>query len=161
MGDSLTAALKSMAMMAGKQVFIDSNVLVYANNALSPFCQTARNQLENMFSSFESVWVSRQVFREFAVVVSREMLNANGKVDFQLLATTIHRFEQDFMVAEDSQAVTHQLLQLLESTNTAGKQVHDANIVATMLLHGVDTILTNNVADFNRFSHLITLLPLI
>jgi predicted nucleic acid-binding protein len=150
-----------MAMMEGKKVFIDSNILVYANNVMSPFCQAARTQLQAAFSTFESVWVSRQVFREFTVVVSREILAANGKVDFQLLESTILRFEQDYMVAEDSQLVTHRLLRLLEETNTAGKQVHDANIVATMLIHDVDTILTNNVADFNRFSHLITVLPLV
>jgi len=147
--------------MAGNKIFIDSNILVYANNTMSPLCQAARTRIEEAFSNFEGAWVSRQVFQEFAVVVSREMLAANGKVDFQLLASTILRFEQDFMVAEDNQFVTHRLLNLLEETNTSGKQVHDANIVATMLTHGVDTILTNNVADFHRFSHLITILPLV
>ena len=146
--------------MAGKRIFIDSNVLVYANNTLSPFCKVARNQLQNAFANHESVWASRQVFREFAVIVSREMLAANGKVDFKLLEATIQRFEQDFQVAEDGQAIFQRLLSLLEETNTSGKQVHDANIVATMLIHGLDTILTNNVSDFNRFSHLITILPL-
>jgi predicted nucleic acid-binding protein len=114
-----------MATMAGKKIFIDSNVLVYANNTLSPFCQIARNQLQNVFVNFDTVWVSRQVFREFAVIVSREMLDA-GMVDYQLLENTIKRFEQDFMIAEDSQTVTYQLLQLLKDTNTSGKQVHDA-----------------------------------
>jgi predicted nucleic acid-binding protein len=33
----------------------------------------------------------------------------------------------------------------------AGKQVHDANVVATMLVHGVDTVVTTNVDDFARF----------
>ena len=33
----------------------------------------------------------------------------------------------------------------------SGKQVHDANIVATMLAHGVGRLLTFNVADFQRF----------
>lgn len=33
----------------------------------------------------------------------------------------------------------------------AGKQVHDANVVATMLVQGVDTIVTINVPDFTRF----------
>lgn len=113
-----------------------------------------------MLANFDRVWVSRQVFREFAVIVSREMLDA-GMVDYQLLENTIKRFEQDFMVAEDSQAVTQRLLQLLKETNTSGKQVHDANIVSTMLVHGIDTILTNNVSDFKRFAHLITILPLV
>lgn len=146
--------------MAGEKIFIDTNVLVYANNTLSPFCFSARAQLQQAFSNYESVWLSRQVLREFAVIISREMQSL-GKIDFQLLESTIQRLEEDFFVAEDNQLITFRLLRLLEETNSSGKQVHDANIVATMLVHGLDTILTHNTQDFKRFSHLITLMPLI
>lgn len=43
---------------------------------------------------------------------------------------------------------------------TRGKQIHDANIVATMLVNGVDTLLTMNVADLQRYQGRITLVPL-
>ncbi len=36
-----------------------------------------------------------------------------------------------------------------------GKQVHDANIVATMLAHGETRLLTFNGGDFHRFDSLI------
>ncbi len=39
-----------------------------------------------------------------------------------------------------------------------GKQVHDANIAATMLAHGITRLLTFNVADFQRFAGLIELI---
>jgi len=42
---------------------------------------------------------------------------------------------------------------------TRGKQVHDANLVATMLVHGVTRLLTFNVADFRRFGAVIALEP--
>ena len=37
-----------------------------------------------------------------------------------------------------------------------GKQVHDANIVATMLAFDVPRLITYNGADFQRFAGLIT-----
>jgi predicted nucleic acid-binding protein len=37
----------------------------------------------------------------------------------------------------------------------AGRQVHDANIVATMLAHGETRLLTSNRSDFKRFAHAI------
>lgn len=40
----------------------------------------------------------------------------------------------------------------------AGKQVHGANIVATMLAHGETRLLTFNLADFQRFDSLIELI---
>jgi predicted nucleic acid-binding protein len=45
--------------------------------------------------------------------------------------------------------------------SSAEKQVHDANITATMLVYGIESLLTHNIADFQRFSHLITVVPLI
>ena len=41
------------------------------------------------------------------------------------------------------------------------KQVHDANIVATMQVYGIDQLLTHNVADFARFQPRIAVLPLV
>jgi predicted nucleic acid-binding protein len=148
-----------MATMAGK-IFIDTNILVYSNNTLSPFCQTARAKPQEVYTNYDSVWVSRQIFREFAAVVSREM-QAAGQVNFDELEKTIIRFEDDFQVAEDSGATTNRWLSLLKETNSFGKQVHDTNIAATMLAYGIDTILTHNVIDFKRFSHLIHIVPLL
>ncbi|MCP4284816.1 MAG: type II toxin-antitoxin system VapC family toxin, partial [Gammaproteobacteria bacterium] len=46
-------------------------------------------------------------------------------------------------------------IQLMESFKTGGKQVHDANIVATMLAHNIPCLLTYNVKDFERFEKII------
>ena len=48
-------------------------------------------------------------------------------------------------------------LKLLGQYLSGGKQVHDANIVATMLTHGETRLLTFNGADFHRFGSLIDL----
>ena len=41
--------------------------------------------------------------------------------------------------------------ELCRSVAVAGRQVHDANIVATMLGHGETRLLTANRSDFRRF----------
>lgn len=64
-------------------------------------------------------------------------------------------------MAEDSTKVTAKWLSLLKETKSVGKQVHDTNIVATMLTHGIDAVLTHNISDFQRFSHLITVVPMV
>ena len=53
-----------------------------------------------------------------------------------------------------------QLPTLLRTIPGADRRVHDSNIVATMLVHGVSRLLTHNVGDFTRFAGLITLVPL-
>lgn len=83
-----------------------------------------------------------------------------GKVDYQSLAKDIRNFRRAFQIAEDNFEITTTLVKMIEQTSTAGKQVHDANIVATMLETDISTILTHNLADFKRFNHLIQIEPL-
>lgn len=77
------------------------------------------------------------------------------------LLADVQRFLTQFLVAEDGPAVTAHLVSLLGSVACAGKQVHDANLVATMLAQGIPRLLTHNVADFTRFAAYITVLPLV
>ena len=66
-----------------------------------------------------------------------------------------------FRVVEDGPGVTAELLRLLAAVTVQGRQVHDANIVATMLAHGVPNLLTHNAADFARYAPAVTVLPLV
>ena len=56
-----------------------------------------------------------------------------------------------YEVLEDGPEVTTRLLALLQEIPAGGRQIHDANIVATMLPHGERRLLTFNTADFRRF----------
>ena len=47
--------------------------------------------------------------------------------------------------------VAELLITLCREVLVGGSQIHDANIVATMLAHGERRLLTFNVADFRRF----------
>ena len=52
------------------------------------------------------------------------------------------------------------LLDLCREVPVAGKQVHDANIVATMLAAGERRLLTFNTADFRRYRDRLELVEL-
>jgi hypothetical protein len=76
------------------------------------------------------------------------------------VAGRVGYFQATFQIADDTAAVTEQLLALLRKFATGGKQVHDANIVATMLVYGLDRLLTQNVDDMRRFQPLIQVLSI-
>jgi predicted nucleic acid-binding protein len=57
----------------------------------------------------------------------------------------------DFELLEDGPEVGRQLTELCRHISIAGRQVHDANIIATTLAHGEDRLLTMNRSDFRRF----------
>ena len=58
-------------------------------------------------------------------------------------------------MADDTTATTEQLIKLLGEFKIGGKQVHDANIVATMLVYEIPCLLTHNAKDFERFEGMI------
>ena len=70
----------------------------------------------------------------------------------------VRRFRTTFEVAEEREGVLDRLLTLLAASRGAGRQVHDANIVATMLAYGERRLLTFNDADFRRYNSLIDII---
>ena len=62
-----------------------------------------------------------------------------------------------FTVLEDGPLVTEQLFTLCREIPVGGRQLHDANIVATMLAHDERHLLTLNTAHFRRYRDLIEL----
>jgi predicted nucleic acid-binding protein len=82
-------------------------------------------------------------------------------MEIRQIIQTIKVFQRTFHLANENAATTRQLLALLQEFPTGGKQVHDANIVATMLANGIDTLLTQNLKDMNRFLPKIKVVPLI
>lgn len=149
-----------MATTDGNQrVFVDTNILIYASLALSPLHQPAVQRLRDLEEDGIDFWISRQVLREYLAAMTRPG-NLTGAISMTALLGDVRSFASHFQVAEDGSAVTEHLLALLERVQVGGRQVHDANIVATMLAHGIGRLLTHNVADFARYAAFITVIPL-
>jgi predicted nucleic acid-binding protein len=149
-----------MATTAVEPVFVDTNCLIYAQQSQSPFHAVATDRLQDLVTNGHPLWISRQVLREYLVVMSRPG-SVSVPVAIADLVADVQSFESQFNIAEDGPVVMSHMLTLLTSIPCSGKQVHDANVVATMLTHGIPQLLTHNVSDFNRFSGQITVLPLI
>jgi len=140
-------------------IFLDTNVLVYANVSESPLHQVALNAIQTYYDAEVELWISRQILREFMAVLTRPQTFANPR-PVSTITARVRFFETHFRIAEDSHHITERLLALIEQIPIGGKQVHDANIVATMQVYGIRHLLTHNISDFNRFSGIITILPL-
>jgi hypothetical protein len=60
----------------------------------------------------------------------------------------------------DSERVHKEWRRLVVTHSVAGVQVHDARLVAAMLVHGVSRLLTLNDRDFSRYPGIEALHPL-
>ncbi len=148
-----------MMMTGFRELFIDTNVLIFCTNSLSPWHLAATQTLQTVREAGIELFVSPQVLREYLAAATR--LNVTGgELQLEQILENVNSFQTEFTVLEDNDFVLSALIELLRNFPTAGRQVYDANIVATMQVHNVGHLLTHNLADFSRFSTLIQILPL-
>ena len=137
-------------------MFVDTNVLVPARFRTSPFHEPARAALVRAGLDPEPLRISRQVLREYLSTVTRRQDWSEPLP----VAAALHDVEwlcSTFEILEDGERVTTMLVELFREFPIAGKQIHDANIAATMLAHGERRLLTFNAKDFRRFGERIEL----
>lgn len=149
-----------MATTAADPMFVDTNVLIAANVASHPKHAPALQRLKDLASAGADLWISRQVLREYLATLTRPQTFSVPQ-PVSLLQTQVVYFQNQFKVADDTASVTANLLALLVAIPVGGKQVHDANIVATMQVYGITQLLTDNTTDFARFEPTITVVPLV
>ena len=137
-------------------MFIDTDVLVKSRILEAPGHDIARARLERAFRDQEPMRISRQVLREYLSVVTRPQswpipITRDDALD------DVKRLMDAFEILEDGPVVTDLLIELCREVSVGGRQIHDANIVATMLAYGERRLMTFNTADFRRYGDRIEL----
>ena len=134
------------------KAFLDTNILVYLANKDSPFHSGVTGKFKEIINTYE-LWISRQVLREYAVVMTR-----SGTVEKPLspenVASDIEKWKNAFHVADETEETTRILVELIKSYKITGKNIHDANIFATMMANSIQTLFTLNTGDFQKFKDL-------
>ena len=129
----------------------DTNVLLRFADRTHPVHPIIRAALRKLRTNGHRVCATPQNFVEFWNVATRPT-ERNG---FGLAPANADRLlrlvERLFPLLPDSPAVYTNWRRLVVSFGVSGIQVHDARIVATMIVHGVTHILTFNTTDFVRY----------
>ncbi len=143
----------------GARVFIDTNILLRALMPALTHHQRAEALLQRLWTAGDELWISRQVIREYLVQAAHPSTFI-PPLTVQEVSRQVAAILALFSVADDTAEVTARLLGLLAEYPTRGKQIHDANIVATMLVYGIETLATLNTGDMERFAPRIRLITL-
>jgi len=142
------------------RAMLDTNVFLAATDEGRAEHDRALAIVDGWPGQGTTLYTSGQIMREYLAVATRPAeKNGLGLALTDALANVRALRSRTSLLAEDDK-VADRLLSLLDETACGGKQVHDANIVATMLVHGIDTIVTINVGDFTRFTSRLRLIGL-
>lgn len=138
-------------MTTNVKVFCDTNILIRLNVAETREHLQVKQAVSTLITNHNALWINRQVLREFCSVLTRPQAFPipPTPAEVALRARTLAGL---FFVADEDARVTDRLLTLLETIPMGGKQVHDANIVATMQVYGIQHLFTLNPVDFSRFA---------
>jgi predicted nucleic acid-binding protein len=100
----------------------------------------------------ETLYVVPQNMIEFWAVATRP-ITANGLgISIADAAAELKRLKRFFILRRDSPSIYNRWEKLVMQHQIIGKPTHDARLVAAMMAHKIDYILTFNTDDFKRFS---------
>ena len=128
------------------KVFLDTNILVYLANEDSSFHAVVKDKFKELAAKSE-LWISRQVLREYAVVMSRSGIIEKSLTSAEIVSD-LTKWGTICVVADETEEITGFLKKLIQAYNIKGKRIHDANIVATMMVNTIAFLFTLNVDDF-------------
>jgi predicted nucleic acid-binding protein len=139
---------------------LDTNILLTATDEGRAGHEQALAVINGWPAQGATLYTSGQIIREYLGVATRPAAqNGLGLTVSEALDNARAFRSRMLLLAEDAK-VASQLTELLEETKSGGRQVHDANVVATMLVHGVDAVVTVNTGDFARFARHVQVLGL-
>lgn len=146
--------------MDDSAVLLDTNVLLEATAPARELHRAALRVLNEWPSDGARLCLSGQIVREYLVVATRQATRNGLGLTVENALTNVEAFtDRCRFLAENREASEH-LRRLLRTVECGGKQIHDANLVATCLAHGVPSLVTANGKDFERFEDVIGVHPL-
>lgn len=153
----MPTTISELAVPPGRAM-LDTNVLLAATDEGRSEHERALRILNDWPGAATTLYTSGQILREYLAVATRPPgKNGLGLRTADALGNVRAIRERTTLLPEDAR-VADRLLGLLDDVACAGRQVHDANVVATMLAHGIEAVVTMNVADFRRFGQFVRLI---
>jgi predicted nucleic acid-binding protein len=108
--------------------------------------------IRSLIGKGEELLITTQNVAEFCNVATRPIANGGlGLSSKDGLDLFIREVEPICTVLTEPDKVFHQLKQLIAKYGVIGKQVHDARLVAMMLVWQIENVLTLNDRDFARY----------
>ena len=133
-------------------VLVDTNVMLRLAQPNHRQYRAATDSVARARLAGEALYVTPQNIAEFWAAATRPVGAANGLgLTTAAVAAEIGTIERLFQLAADDPAIYPIWKGLVVTHRVLGAQVFDARLVAAMLVHGIDRILTFNVADFSRY----------
>jgi predicted nucleic acid-binding protein len=138
---------------------IDTNLLLRSIQSGHSMHAEADAALNILLSGDDEVFIAPQNLIEFWNVCTRPSAKNGLGMTIEQAQMELTRMENIFSVLPDTADIYERWRELVLKYGVMGVNVHDARLVAVMLVHQLTHILTFNTADFRRFAEITVVHP--
>ena len=138
---------------------LDTNLLARTVQLSHPMHRLAADALAELRRQGDVLCLVPQNLYEFWAVCTRPAAQNGLGMSLAQTQTEFARIKTVFTLLDDTPDIFPQWEHLVIQYQIQGKNAHDARLVAAMMVHGLNRILTFNVGDFQRYQTLTVLDP--
>jgi len=134
------------------RVLVDTNILLRSVQPNHPLSSQATRAVSKLIRQNDAVFFCPQTIAEFWNVATRPT-NRNGLgLSPDEVLQEVSDIEKSLTLLPDVPAIYDSWKQIVTTYRVQGVKVHDARLAAIMSVYAVDSLLTFNEADFQRFT---------
>jgi len=147
--------------MAGpaQAYLLDTNVLLRLYQPNSPEFSSIRRAIHSLHRANAALYYLSQNIIEFWNVSTRPLAQNGYGLSPAETEKVAKQIEKAFVLLPDVEAIHYEWRRLVFAYGVSGTKVHDARIVAAMIVHGVRQILTLDGSDFERYTEIAIVSP--
>jgi predicted nucleic acid-binding protein len=134
-------------------VLLDTNILLRLAQPHHPSAQVATQTLRALRVRNEVLHITQQNIVEFWAVTTRPIGSNGLGFSIEQAAAEVETLKRLFALLPEL-PLQNAWERLVVNYGVSGKNTHDARLVAAMVVHGIESILTFNVQDFLRYAEI-------
>jgi predicted nucleic acid-binding protein len=126
---------------------LDTNILVYLANSAAPEYSASDAAVKHLLASNNILYIAPKNLVEFWSVATRK--GPNGlSMSVQNASLRVTNYSASFPLLPDTSNLLDIWQTLCVTYQVEGPKCYDARLVAYMVTHGIDSILTTNIKHF-------------
>jgi predicted nucleic acid-binding protein len=133
------------------RVLVDTNILLRSAQPHHPLCYQATQAVSKLLRQEDSVFFCPQNIAEFWNVATRPADRNGLGFSHDEVLREVASIEESLTLLPDVPAIYAAWKRLVHAYQVQGVKVYDARLVAVMSVYSVESILSFNSADFQRY----------
>ena len=138
---------------------VDTNILLRLSDRLSAQNPLIVEAMRGLGLQNAEFCFTAQNLGEFWNVSTRPITRNGFGLSIQETFWRFRSIQENMTLLPETEAVFQVWLQLLQTYEVRGTEVHDAHLAAVLEVHQVTHLLTFNGADFKRFPRIVAVHP--